>query len=504
MKRRIHCYFGGDEGKIRQSNRAKRDLTSLRHYFKPRCISFPRAASLWSSGNIRSLVAGVSAAASMTLALPSATADTLIRGGLQQLRAKEYSRAILNLGMAFDRAPFDEAVRLGLSVAYQGRALAYYRTREYGAAVADLSQALKLSPRASAYYWRGAAHLEIGRFDEAITDFEGALRLDPNTKSALSKRAAAYLANGDLARALADYEQAMARSQAAPRKGEMAFILSDDRRIIRAEGSISSHTPVRFKQFLQRNRLLNPDGSMVELASPITVALNSTGGNLMGSLMFGATIRWLGLNTSVGHLIFGRSYCTSGCAYAFLGGVKRTINEYARIGIHQTSIERDDGRHATGSSVLPMYVDNMGADAQLVEAAEQVHFSSIKYLTTEEAWSWQVTTREVIKFKGHQLINAFHAEARRLEAELAKLALAIVDDAREHLQAGNVEEARKLLQPYADRRIVEAITALAESYDPERLAGWGVTGRFADRDKADELYAKAERVRSFPWLRPQF
>src|SRR5690606_579025 len=122
--------------------------------------------------------------------------------------------------------------------------------------------------------------------------------------------------------------------------------------------------------------------------------------------------------------------------------------EYARIGIHQTSIERDDGRQATGSGVLPMYVENMGADAQLVEAAEQVHFSSIKYLTPEEAWSWKITTQEVIKFKGQQLINAFHAETRRLEAELAKLALAIVDEAREHLQAGNVAEARKLLQPY--------------------------------------------------------
>src|SRR5690606_33172689 len=144
---------------------------------------------------IRSLIAGISAAASMALELPCATTDTCSHTSIQQLCAKDYSRAILNLAMADDRAPLDEADRPGLSVAYQGRALDYYRTREYGAAVADLSQALKLSPRASAYYWRGAAHLEIGRFDEAITDFDGALRLDPNTKSALSKRAAAYLAN---------------------------------------------------------------------------------------------------------------------------------------------------------------------------------------------------------------------------------------------------------------------------------------------------------------------
>jgi tetratricopeptide (TPR) repeat protein len=66
------------------------------------------------------------------------------------------------------------------AVAYNNRGLANYHRREYGRAVADFTEAVRLDGKfARAYYNRSLAHRQLGNTDLADADRATALRLDP-------------------------------------------------------------------------------------------------------------------------------------------------------------------------------------------------------------------------------------------------------------------------------------------------------------------------------------
>lgn len=67
------------------------------------------------------------------------------------------------------------------------------------------------SPRdaAAAFYNRGIAYRNQGKFDRAIEDQGEALRLRPTFADALNERGLAYLQKGDSARALSDFDAAI-------------------------------------------------------------------------------------------------------------------------------------------------------------------------------------------------------------------------------------------------------------------------------------------------------
>ena len=110
-------------------------------------------------------------------------------------------------------------------------------------------------------------------------------------------------------------------------------------------GDIVPDTPETFHRFLQTTGALNWRGR---------VFLHSNGGNLIAGIRLGEIIRQFGLSTRVGETkndpIPGGSIvqtvengiCASACAYAFLGGVDRQLeDEYfpglgaSKIGFHQ-------------------------------------------------------------------------------------------------------------------------------------------------------------------------
>jgi tetratricopeptide (TPR) repeat protein len=64
----------------------------------------------------------------------------------------------------------------------------------------------------TAFYNRGNAHHERGDLDRAIADFDTALALDPSYAGAYSLRSRSYFAKGDLDRAITDMTLAPARS----------------------------------------------------------------------------------------------------------------------------------------------------------------------------------------------------------------------------------------------------------------------------------------------------
>jgi TPR repeat protein len=63
--------------------------------------------------------------------------------------------------------------------------------------------------------------------------------------------------------------------------------------------------------------------------------------------------------------------------------------------------------------------------------------------------------------------------------------------ARELLEQGNIGAARAILERAAELGSASAVFALAETYDPDRLASWGTSGTQGDPAKARDLYIKA-------------
>lgn len=171
-----------------------------------------------------------------------------------------------------------------------------------------------------------------------------------------------------------------------------------------AEGTIVDGTPDAFQRFLQKGR------------SPSPITFNSPGGDLMAGIELGRMIRDAGLDTAVGRTIFEFSgpfdqrvdggTCDSACAYAFLGGLRRTADPES-LGFHQFYRTSDATRDAaeaftneTGLSVdqliqglVVAYVADMGVDARLVTAASMASESEILTLTQHEMYELNVLTR---------------------------------------------------------------------------------------------------------------
>lgn len=125
-------------------------------------------------------------------------------------------------------------------------------------------------------------------------------------------------------------------------------------------------------------------------AQPLGVVLNSHGGRLDGGLALGRAIRAEGLATRLTQINdcgdaeetpSQVSRCLSSCAYAFLGGVSRSVETGHQLGFHsfypaagQGEIAGDVLRVATARmmATLQAYVLDMGASPTLPQIAALV------------------------------------------------------------------------------------------------------------------------------------
>jgi len=150
-----------------------------------------------------------------------------------------------------------------------------------------------------------------------------------------------------------------------------------------ATGEITSETPKQFASFVASQKF----GTGI-------VRLNSPGGNLVGGIALGELFRTRGISTEVGSSapipqatevgVADRSSgsCASACAYAYLGGVDRTLDKDAKLGFHrfyqEDAIAQPTAKLFTGQDLgnaqmikaaLTLYTLKMGVDAALVALA---------------------------------------------------------------------------------------------------------------------------------------
>lgn len=166
---------------------------------------------------------------------------------------------------------------------------------------------------------------------------------------------------------------------------------------IAAEGEI---TPDSYKHFIAATR-----GGV----SP-TVYLNSPGGSLVGGILLGEAIRNAGSWTHVARTVSSGMFhdsvpgeCLSACAFAFLGGVNRSIGESSIFGVHQfydadalanpgakvfTAIDVSSNQLISG--LVLEYVVRMGADASVVALASKTPPTEMRLLTEAEMKAFRV------------------------------------------------------------------------------------------------------------------
>ncbi len=107
---------------------------------------------------------------------------------------------------------------------------------------------LTMANMASAYYNRGNAYEQRGRYDQAIKDYNEVIYLDPGHGPAYVNRANAYQGKGDYDQAIQDYDEIIYRSpdfvpayynrgNAYQRKGELDQAIRDYDKVIDLEPS---------------------------------------------------------------------------------------------------------------------------------------------------------------------------------------------------------------------------------------------------------------------------
>jgi hypothetical protein len=117
-------------------------------------------------------------------------------------------------------------------------------------------------------------------------------------------------------------------------------------------------TPSDFEHFVAQDKYIPP-----------TIRFHSPGGLLVAGVELGQKIRAHGFNTEVGSDLWDPKgepkdwrvsarrpgVCASACAYAFLGGVERTLDEDSRFGVHrfysQKSLDQPTARQFTGDDL---------------------------------------------------------------------------------------------------------------------------------------------------------
>lgn len=188
---------------------------------------------------------------------------------------------------------------------------------------------------------------------------------------------------------------------------------ADCRRVVVADGEITSEAPAAFSRFL-RQQLQVPGLHAL-------VFLNSPGGNVESALQLGAMLHDAGAavvvgrpvamqgqaapkkKTAMGSLGVVPGHCASACVYSLMGARKRVVPNGAKVGVHRMSA-RLWGQDPAGGGVrntrvfageqeidaLRSYVAKVGGSQELISLAESIPHDRIRMLSGAEVRKYRL------------------------------------------------------------------------------------------------------------------
>jgi len=123
------------------------------------------------------------------------------------------------------------------------------------------------------------------------------------------------------------------------------------------------------------------------------VLFQSSGGKLVAGLRIGELIRERGLETAVSY----ESMCTSACALAWLGGVKRHMFTTSRIGFHAayTSKGKETLESGVGNALVGAYMTKLGLPRNAIIFATSAKPTSMSWLDIREAQSLGINVQKL-------------------------------------------------------------------------------------------------------------
>jgi tetratricopeptide (TPR) repeat protein len=134
-------------------------------------------------------------------------AAKLAREGAQAGRDQDWDKAV----SLFRRATeIDRKNAPNLAAALQQRAAAYFAQQKFDLAMADFSEAIKLTPNDPNVYERRAyIEMQVRDYDEALADYSQAIKLRPNEVRYYLLRSYIYETKGDIKNSMADTDKVL-------------------------------------------------------------------------------------------------------------------------------------------------------------------------------------------------------------------------------------------------------------------------------------------------------
>jgi len=193
---------------------------------------------------------------------------------------------------------------------------------------------------------------------------------------------------------------------------------------VMAQGDITANTPAKFKEYVLQN------------GRPYRIALHSLGGNLEAGMELGKLIRDQGATTFVAKTISfsdaslggfettEAGICASACAFAFMGGVERKVDQNDHLGVHQfysrenREIDPETTQFIAGKTLL--FSVQMGIDPRVIVAASQTPPEEIYWFNTDELSEYGLDTTSsttepwiLEPYKGGLVLTTTHHESVR-------------------------------------------------------------------------------------------
>ncbi|WP_299867988.1 hypothetical protein [uncultured Hoeflea sp.] len=183
-------------------------------------------------------------------------------------------------------------------------------------------------------------------------------------------------------------------------------------------GPITAESPSKVSIFLE------------DISDFDTIILESPGGILSAGIEIGRMIRASGLKTQVGGRAPGiakseySDLCSSACAYAFLGGVERSVYGDAKLGFHSFYMSDVYNRFVLAgraiadaqnvASDIVFYLISMSVDARVFANASTVAAADMIYLSKDQMLEYNIITPALFSsFALEPAGNGVVAESRR-------------------------------------------------------------------------------------------